>query len=233
MFLDSKGQCVLPKWSKEYSVHNFMIDEQHKKLFELANIADNMIGRQTDPLKIKRVLIALFDYMKTHFRDEEAYMESIQFPSLEIHKEHHRVIVSEMTSLIKNIKYDFKQQLAIITEQWLVRHILQEDMRIGEYQQEMLEKKRAEERKDLESENNILEDAFVESEHSAQSKPENNPTINSTKAIQKNSVLHIYSCMCGKVYNISHAIHTQIQQGKKIYCKHCSTNITYINDMKV
>ena len=224
---------MLPKWSKEYSVHNFMIDEQHKKLFELANIADSMIGKQTSPLEIKQVLVALFDYMKTHFRDEEAYMESIQFPALDTHREHHKEIVSEMTLLIKNMKYDFKQQLAIITEQWLVRHILQEDMRIGEYQQEMLEKKRAKDNKELESENNILENAFVESEHSAQSKPENNPTLNSTKAIQKDSVLHIYSCMCGKVYNISDPIHAQIQQGKKIYCKHCNTNITYINDMKV
>lgn len=224
---------MLLQWNDKYSVKNYLIDEQHKKLFELANIADNMIGKQTNPLEIKQVLVALFDYMKTHFRDEEAYMESIQFPALETHREHHKEIVFEMTLLIKNMKYDFKQQLAIITEQWLVRHILQEDMRIGEYQQEMLEKKRAKENKDLESENNILEDAFVESEHSAQSKPENNPTLNSTKAIQKDSVLHIYSCMCGKVYNISDSIHAQIQQGKKIYCKHCNTNITYINDMKV
>ena len=224
---------MLPKWSKEYSVHNFMIDEQHKKLFELANMADNMIGKQTNPLEIKQVLVALFDYMKTHFRDEEAYMESIQYPGLETHKEHHKEIVAEMTLLIKHMKYDFKQQLAIITEQWLVRHILQEDMRIGEYQQEMLAKKRLKECKDLESENNVLENSFVESEHSSQSMPENNPTINSVKAIQKDSILHIYSCMCGKVYNISQPIHEQIQQGKKIYCKHCNANITYINDMKV
>lgn len=224
---------MLPKWDTKYSVHNFMIDEQHKKLFELANMADNMIGKQTDPLEIKQVLVALFDYMKTHFRDEEAYMESIGFPALEAHREHHREIVSEMTLLIKNMKYDFKQQLAIITEQWLVRHILQEDMRIGEYQQEMLERKQAQKNEALRSENNILEDAFVESAHSKQSKPENNPALNSTKAIQKDSTLHIYSCMCGKVYNISHQIHTQIQQGKKIYCKHCDTHITYINDLKV
>ena len=78
---------MLPKWSNEYSVHNFMIDEQHKKLFELANMADNMIGKQTDPVEIKKILVALFEYMRTHFHDEEVYMENIQYPSLELHKE--------------------------------------------------------------------------------------------------------------------------------------------------
>lgn len=224
---------MLPKWSNEYSVHNFMIDEQHKKLFELANMADNMVSKQTDPIEIKKVLAALFSYMKTHFEDEEAFMRSIKFPALESHKEHHREIVTEMTALIKNMKYDFKQQLAIITEQWLLRHILQEDMRIGEYQQEMLAKKRKEENTTKKSDDNVLEDAFVESQYSKQSQSENDPSKNTAKAIKKGSVLHLYSCMCGKVYNIAPSIHEKIQNGHSILCKHCNSNITYINDMEI
>ena len=138
-----------------------------------------------------------------------------------------------MTFLIKNMKYDFKQQLAIITEQWLLRHILQEDMKIGEFQQEILAKTRKEQHDFSMAEDNILENAFIESEYSSQSQPDNNPNINTAKAVKKNSVLHIYSCMCGKVYNISPSIHTKIQSGHPIFCKHCNTNITYINDMKV
>ncbi|RDU67477.1 hemerythrin-like metal-binding domain-containing protein [Helicobacter didelphidarum] len=224
---------MLPKWSNEYSVHNFLIDEQHKKLFELANIADNMIGRQTEVAEIKKVLMALFEYMKTHFRDEEAYMASIKFPYFETHKEKHREIISEMTLLVKNMKHDFKQQLAIITEQWLLKHILQDDIRIGEYQQEILEQRRKHAKHNQEARDKMLDDSFVESEYSIQSKPENNPNINEAKAINKNSVLHIYSCMCGKVYNISPEIHAKIQKGSKIHCKHCNTNITYINDLKM
>ena len=224
---------MLLEWDDKYSVKNYLIDEQHKKLFELANMADNMIGKQTDPVEIKKILVALFEYMRTHFHDEEAYMQSINFPYLSVHKEHHREIVTEMTFLIKNMKYDFKQQLAIITEQWLLRHILQEDMKIGEFQQEILTKTRKEQHDSSMTEDNILENSFIESEYSSQSQPDNYPNINTAKAVKKNSVLHIYSCMCGKVYNISPSIHTKIQSGHPIFCKHCNTNITYINDMKV
>lgn len=96
-------------------------------------MADNMIGKKTHPLEIKKMLAALFDYMKTHFRDEEAYMASIGYPELEVHKEHHRKIVSEITKLVKNMKQDFKQQLVIIMEHWLLNHILQEDMGYATY----------------------------------------------------------------------------------------------------
>ncbi|RDU72263.1 hemerythrin-like metal-binding domain-containing protein, partial [Helicobacter aurati] len=65
---------MLLAWDDKYSVGNYLIDEQHKKLFELANMAGNMIGKQTDPAEIKKMLAALFEYMKTHFRDEETYM---------------------------------------------------------------------------------------------------------------------------------------------------------------
>ncbi len=224
---------MLPKWDDKYSIHNFMIDEQHKKLFELANIAYNMIGKQTDNAEIKKILVALFDYMKTHFKDEETYMESINFPLLNAHREHHREIVSEMTLLIRNMKYDFKQQLAIITEQWLVKHIIQEDMRIGEYQQEMLEKKKAKADNVLESSDEVSKQTDVSSKHPTQNYLNSSDEIHSTKPVGDNGVLHIYSCMCGKVYNISTQIHEKIQGGKLIYCKHCSSKITYINDMKV
>ncbi|MWV62011.1 bacteriohemerythrin [Helicobacter saguini] len=225
---------MLPKWSNEYSVHNFMIDEQHKKLFEIANIADNMIGRQTDALEIKKVLIALFEYMKTHFKDEEAYMKSINYPGFESHAMKHRSIISEMTLLVKNMKHDFKQQLAIITEQWLLKHILQDDMMIGEYQLELLAARRKQDSIESTSaastpskEDVVLAESSVESIYSSKS------SENKATPLKKDSVLHIYTCLCGKVYNIADNIHEKIQNGGKIYCKHCKNNITFINDMKV
>ncbi len=224
---------MLLKCDEKYNVHNFMIDEQHKKLFELANIAYNMISRQTDSMGIKRILIALFDYMKTHFKNEEAYMESINLHLLDSYKEHYRDIVFEILLLIKNMKYDFKQQFMIIIEEWLITYIIQEYIRIVEHQQEMLKKGKIRESTDLKLDDNVLEKSFLESEYSPKNHLESNLNINYSKTIKKDSVLHIYSCMCGKIYNISHPIHKKIMEGKVIYCKHCNTNITYINDMKV
>ena len=212
---------MLPKWSNEYSVHNFMIDEQHKKLFELANMADNMIGKQTDPVEIKKILVALFEYMRTHFHDEEAYMQSINFPYLSVHKEHHREIVTEMTFLIKNMKYDFKQQLAIITEQWLLRHILQEDMGYAKYLEETNRKrmqKSATDVKSNEEHNTLLQKSVMETKKNVEI---------------KKGKMHMYTCLCGKTYNISPDIHAKIQAGDGVKCPECTTFIKFVADIEV
>lgn len=210
---------MLLQWDDKYSVKNYLIDEQHKKLFELANMADNMIGKQTDPAEIKKMLVALFDYMKTHFRDEEAYMESIQYPSLELHKERHKQIVFEMTNLVKNMKYDFKQQLVIIMEQWLLKHILQEDMEYAKHCEEMNEKRlsqKADSRQKDSAGDAYLRQATMET--------------NSKKEVSK-GIMHMYTCLCGKTYNIEPDIHIKIQGGDGVKCPDCTTFIKYITDI--
>lgn len=213
---------MLLQWNDKYSVKNYLIDEQHKKLFELANMADNMIGKQTDPAEIKKMLVALFDYMKTHFRDEEVYMESIQYPSLELHKERHKQIVFEMTNLVRNMKYDFKQQLVIIMEQWLLKHILQEDMEYAKYCEEMNEKRSSIQKAATPSENNEDDTLLKQAEMTSDKKQE-----------VKKGVMHMYSCLCGKTYNIKPEIHAKIQAGDGVKCRECTTFIKYITDVEV
>lgn len=208
------------KWDDKYSVKNYLIDEQHKKLFELANMAENMIGKQTDPAEIKKMLVALFDYMKTHFHDEEAYMESIQYPSLELHRERHKQIVFEMTNLVKNMKHDFKQQLVVIMEQWLLKHILQEDMEYARHCEEMNEKRSQQKVASSAPKNEddaLLQQAVMET------KPQ--------KDIKK-GIMHMYTCLCGKTYNIKPDIHAKIQGGDGVKCQDCTTFIKYITDIE-
>lgn len=120
----------LPKWDEKYSIHNKTIDAQHKHLFEIAYRAELLINKQVSSTEIKEILAELFEYMKVHFADEEAYMASIGYPYLQQQRESHQEIIDNMTSLIQNIHYDFKKKLAIITQDWLIKHILKEDMQI-------------------------------------------------------------------------------------------------------
>ncbi|MDE6885925.1 MAG: hypothetical protein K2P17_02645 [Helicobacteraceae bacterium] len=78
------------EWKDEYSIHNEHLDNQHKKLFEIAKRADNMVKEQIDSQEVKKVILELFNYMKTHFHDEELYMESIGYSKLREHKEIHK-----------------------------------------------------------------------------------------------------------------------------------------------
>ena len=130
---------MLPRWSDDFSVRHQIIDEQHQKLFALAhrayNIANNNKSLASD---VKNILIEFFDYMKTHFKDEEEYMKAIGFPQLEEHKKIHRQIVNDMAGMVKNVhSVDvLKEMIATIAKDWLLTHILQEDMCYEKYREE-------------------------------------------------------------------------------------------------
>ncbi|RDU60768.1 hemerythrin family protein [Helicobacter marmotae] len=133
---------MLPDWSDEYSVHHEVIDEQHKTLFELAHKAYKIASNRSSPVEIKEIITQFFHYMKTHFKDEEQYMQSIGYPQLEEHRRLHRAIVAEMADAIKNIHSInvLKEMLLTITKDWLLSHILQEDMKIEQYRKEQFER---------------------------------------------------------------------------------------------
>lgn len=123
---------MLPTWDDSYSIGNEKVDAQHKRLFELAAIAYNLENQYVSKQKIKEVLNNFFEYMKTHFADEEVYMDSIGYPGLEEHKKIHTFIIQTMVGLISKIHNtnDMKEQLSVIAKKWLLEHILQDDMKI-------------------------------------------------------------------------------------------------------
>ncbi|RDU67476.1 hemerythrin-like metal-binding domain-containing protein [Helicobacter didelphidarum] len=210
---------MLLPWDDKYSVKNYLIDQQHKRLFELANMAHNMVTKQTNPTEIKKMLAALFDYMHTHFSDEEAYMESIQYPMLDAHRDKHKFIISEMTHLVRNMEFDFKKKLAIIMEQWLLKHILQDDMGYAEYCEEMNEarKKQATKTADAPNKNDeLLQQSVMENKKGKVAKGK----------------MHMYTCLCGRTYNIQPEIHAKIQGGEAVKCPDCTTFIKYITDIE-
>ncbi|TLD81957.1 non-heme iron protein [Helicobacter sp. MIT 05-5293] len=133
---------MLPDWSDEFSVHHEIIDQQHQRLFELAHKAYRIANSPSSSNEIKAILVEFFEYMKTHFKDEEQYMHAIGYPRLEEHKKIHRTIVAEMAGMVKHVgSMDIlKEMIATVAEDWLLVHILQEDMQIEKYRKEQMEK---------------------------------------------------------------------------------------------
>ena len=92
--------------------------------------------------KGKDFLLQMFDfldeYTKTHFRDEEKYMESINYPELDAQKKAHAHFEEELSILRKdymesggNLVLMVKANKMIVG--WLTRHISSMDKKIGEY----------------------------------------------------------------------------------------------------
>ena len=129
---------MLTELSDDFIFHHQIIDEQHQKLFALAHRAYKAANGHVAVNDIKNILIEFFDYMKTHFKDEEEYMKAIGFPQLEEHKKIHRQIVNDMAGMVKNVhSVDvLKEMIATIAKDWLLTHILQEDMCYEKYREE-------------------------------------------------------------------------------------------------
>lgn len=126
---------MLPKWEDRFSIHNAQIDLQHKKLFELAHKAYSLDYKGTTRAEIRTILLEFFDYMKTHFDDEEHYMKEIGYPEIQKHKRLHRRIIDELSKTIKQIHnvHDMRVKLKIVAQEWLLNHILHDDMLIEKY----------------------------------------------------------------------------------------------------
>lgn len=55
---------MLPKWIKKYSVNNAKIDDQHKKLFQLAAKVEAISEKSVSRNNIKDLLSEFFNYTK-------------------------------------------------------------------------------------------------------------------------------------------------------------------------
>ncbi len=198
---------MLPLWEDNFSVHNEDIDSQHKILFALAHKAYQMERTHTSRLQIKQVLTELFEYMKTHFTDEEKYMEQIGYPKLAEHKNLHKYIVRELTGMIKTIHSanDMKEKLKIISQEWLLQHILQEDMQIEKFR--------------------VAE--AVKNIH--QPKATEKATVFTQKENKEEKQTQFeYVCLCpNKTHILSEAFHNKVQNRGAIFkCKICMQPIS-------
>ena len=125
---------------EEYKIGVELIDEQHKKLFELADKA-YMLLKDAFSLdkydKIVEIVEELKEYTIFHFKSEEEYMESINYKRLFTQKiEHEKFIKAldgiDLRHLDQNQDDSLVKMLNFLNE-WLTEHILGNDKLIGQY----------------------------------------------------------------------------------------------------
>ena len=125
-------------FKNDYRTGIDMIDEEHKKLFEIADKAYEVLMDDFIPDKydyIVEILSELKDYAETHFAHEEEYMAGIGYKKLFTHKvEHHDFIEKlneyDLASIDENQKEAIMELLNFLNN-WLVDHILKSDKQIG------------------------------------------------------------------------------------------------------
>lgn len=121
------------RWSAKNAIGVREIDEDHIKLFALAN--DVFRAAAHGDADLRPIAMKLFSYARVHFAREEAFMVSIRYPGLDKHRRRH----DRFTEMLARIMApgtdaeEMSERLRLFMLDWIIRHILSEDRRIGEH----------------------------------------------------------------------------------------------------
>lgn len=128
-------------WSKDYEIGINIIDEEHKEIIEEFEKLYSLM-REGKGHNFYNELIAFLErYINDHFEHEEAFQDSIDYPKKEEHYQKHL----EFKQKVEDLKAKYNKEMAtnyeliqvnLMVKDWLLQHILVEDMKLGEYYKE-------------------------------------------------------------------------------------------------
>lgn len=121
-------------WKDSYSIGMYLIDAQHKHLFEIGNEAYALLknGLKIDKYdEIVLIIEDLSNYTKYHFRCEEEYMIEINYPGYENQKKKHNDFIEKIDGIqlhtIDENQQKYIEELLDFIFNWILEHILKED----------------------------------------------------------------------------------------------------------
>jgi len=125
-------------WTPNLTVGVKQIDDQHKVWFDKANELFEAGKAQRAKEYIDKMIDFLDEYTKQHFRDEEAYMEKINYPEIEAQKKAHASFIKDLAKLKSDYNESGGNLLVIINANkmvinWLTNHITTMDKKIGDF----------------------------------------------------------------------------------------------------
>lgn len=123
------------KWKDEYAIGIEAIDEQHKKLFAIAQEAEDLLDLPSKYDKydeIIKIIDELKDYVNFHFSEEEKVIQAIEYKKFFTHciQHHDFVIKIREQGNLKNIDEHQEQEIRTLlnlVNNWLVAHVTHED----------------------------------------------------------------------------------------------------------
>ena len=121
-------------WKQEYTLGHSEIDNQHKKLFELAEeLHTAMVGGKGKQV-LAQTLSNLIIYTQKHFAMEERLMQTHRYPDYLKHKAEH----DALTARVLGFQKEFASNRAALSidllhflKDWLAHHIGDVDRKVA------------------------------------------------------------------------------------------------------
>ncbi len=123
---------MILEWSERFSLRHETLDTQHQELFKLANAVHALDPATSTKAELSKLFKAFYDYMASHFKEEEAYMQSLHYPLFSKHQKMHQSIIEGMNTILKEEKSmeGLQEKMKFISQKWLMEHILENDLKI-------------------------------------------------------------------------------------------------------
>ena len=124
------------EWTPALSVGVENLDEEHKKLIAICNKLAHNIKGPSNSKTITQEFEELRAYTVYHFSNEEKYQKSIFYPDLNSHTKEHvrlRKSVKDFQQSLYREGYIPQQNVIAFLKDWLINHVLHEDMKIGQF----------------------------------------------------------------------------------------------------
>ena len=128
------------EWNNNFSVKIPLIDEQHKKLFEIGEniniLLQDHVG--TDSFdEILEQITELSDYTKHHFEDEENMLKEHGYENLDEHIAEHKKFIDYLDALnfddIDDNQEETLKELIKFIASWIFKHINNVDFKYADY----------------------------------------------------------------------------------------------------
>ena len=134
---------ALLRWRDSMALSVPVIDADHKRLFELLSRLRFLDLAGEDRRAIADALAELLLYTQTHFRREERLMELGGYPGLAAHRRLHRQFTDRVTEITARFGQNGAglktSSICDLLSNWLVDHVLGEDMKLKPYVEKLEE----------------------------------------------------------------------------------------------
>ena len=128
---------MLLQWSQDLAIGHPIIDYDHQMLVNIANELHHAVKFDQGDDEVERALGRWVQYLKTHFRREEALFMGTDYPHKDKHLQNHRDIESLVgdfhTGFQKNPGAVDIEKLLDFLKTWLIKHIGKMDKSYAPY----------------------------------------------------------------------------------------------------
>jgi len=131
-----KDRKPLFEWTEEYAVGVRQIDEEHRRLFALAEAMHMAMIAGKGREFLQTLLAGLLDYTSYHFAHEEALMARVGYPERSKHQRQHEALKARVRELQERAaagEITMTMEVALFLIDWLKRHTAAADRKIAAF----------------------------------------------------------------------------------------------------